>query len=44
MKNLKRLMLMAVAAWTLTTAGAQSVRECVRLTNGWHFALGNAAD
>ena len=37
-------MLMAVAAWTLTTAGAQSVRECVRLTDGWHFALGNAAD
>ena len=37
-------MMVAVACLMVGTASAQSVRETIRLDEGWKFALGNASD
>ena len=38
------MMIVAVACLMAGTASAQSVRETIRLDEGWKFALGNASD
>ena len=40
----KRLLGLLLAIMAMTTMNAQSVRECIRLDEGWKFAFGNAAD
>ena len=40
----KRLLGLLLAIVAMTTMNAQSVRECIRLDEGWKFAFGNAAD
>ena len=42
--KLRKMMIVAVACLMAGTTYAQSVRETIRLDEGWKFALGNAAD
>ncbi len=44
MMKLSRLIILAVVCLMAGTASAQSVRETIRLDEGWKFALGNASD
>ncbi len=41
---MKRSILLVIACLSLLGLSAQSVRECIRLDEGWKFAFGNAAD
>ena len=40
----RRLLSLLTALVSLTALNAQSVRECIRLDEGWRFALGHAAN
>ena len=40
----KRLIILMMAVVATASLDAQSVRECIRLDEGWKFAFGNAAD
>ena len=42
--NLRRLTMVMTVWMAVTTLNAQSVREAIRLDEGWKFAFGNAAD
>ena len=44
MMKLRQLIILAVAYLIAGTSSAQSVRETIRLDEGWKFALGNASD
>ena len=40
----RQFILLAMTCMLSGTAGAQSVRETIRLDDGWKFAFGNASD
>lgn len=42
--NFKKLVTVVMVSFTVMTLNAQSVRETIRLDEGWKFAFGNASD